>query len=73
MNPKVFTLHVSPAADLIGDGLAEPDAEEEPPLVVAEVEPLNSSLIRAMLTPVSFAHADPESSVAVLLKVISAH
>jgi hypothetical protein len=64
MNPKVFTFHVSPAADLVGDGLAAPDAE---------VEPLNSSLIRAMLAPVSFAHADPESSLAVLLKVISAH
>jgi hypothetical protein len=70
---NVSTLHVSPAADFPVAVLDELLVEEALPLIKVVVEPLNSSLIPTMLTPVSFAHAEPESKVAVLLKVMPAH
>lgn len=72
MKPKVSTLQVRDAADLV---VAEPEAllVEEALLLVVAVEPLNSSLMPVMLTPVLFMHDESESRVAVLLNVISAH
>jgi hypothetical protein len=71
-NPKLSTLHVWSAADFV---VAELEAllVEEALLTVVAVEPLDSSLMPTMLTPVLFTHDEPESRVAVLLNVISAH
>jgi len=72
MKPKVSTLQAWVAADFVVDELKALLVDDALLLVVA-VEPLNSSLMLTMLTPVLFTHDEPESKVAVRLKVISAH